>query len=170
MKRFVKFCLENYKGKQCLNFKAKTKVRKSQYCYRTSLYKCEVQSVIIICGVWSAGQQAVGVPAQRKGYPPDHCWGERQEAGRQTGQQLDCPHTFSQTPGFEINSYLQKQWHLSSVLSFDPYDIVQQCLQGHEVGRATRLIAFRCIESVVLKHEAGLHFWLQVDLGLYDHD
>lgn len=35
------------------------------------------------------GQQAVGVPAQRKGNPPDHRRRERQEAGRQTGQQLN---------------------------------------------------------------------------------
>lgn len=37
----------------------------------------------------SPGQQAVGVPAQRKGNPPDHRRRERQEAGGQTGQQLN---------------------------------------------------------------------------------
>lgn len=37
----------------------------------------------------SPGQQAVGVPAQRKGNPSDHRRGERQEAGRQAGQQLN---------------------------------------------------------------------------------
>lgn len=37
----------------------------------------------------SPGQQAVGVGAQRKGNPPDHRRRERQEAGGQTGQQLE---------------------------------------------------------------------------------
>lgn len=37
----------------------------------------------------SPGQQAVGVPAPRKGNPSDHRRGERQEARRQTGQQLN---------------------------------------------------------------------------------
>lgn len=58
----------------------------------------------------SPGQQAVGVPAQRKGNPSDHRRGERQEAGRQAGQQLNWPHTDSLTPGFQINCYLQNTW------------------------------------------------------------
>lgn len=53
-----------------------------------------------------AGQQAVGVPAQRKGNPSDHRRGERQEAGRQTEQQLNWPKS-SLIPGFQINCYLQ---------------------------------------------------------------
>lgn len=52
------------------------------------------------------GQQAVGVPAQRKGNPSDHRRGERQEAGRQTEQQLNWPKS-SLIPGFQINCYLQ---------------------------------------------------------------
>ncbi|KAA8582698.1 hypothetical protein FQN60_006369, partial [Etheostoma spectabile] len=50
------------------------------------------------------GQQAMGVPAQRKGNPSDHRRGARQEAGRQAGQQLnkDGP-----AHGFQINCYLQ---------------------------------------------------------------
>lgn len=53
-----------------------------------------------------AGQQAVGVPAQRKGNPSDHRRGERQEAGCQTEQQLNWPKS-SLIPGFQINCYLQ---------------------------------------------------------------
>ena len=49
----------------------------------------------------------MGVHAQRKGNPSDHRRGERQEAGRQAGQQLNWPHTDSLTPGFQINCYLQ---------------------------------------------------------------
>lgn len=72
--------------------------------------------IIIIFSIPSPGQQAVGVPAQRKGNPSDHRRGERQEAGRQAGQQLNWPHRDSLTPGFQINCYLQNTWHVWCVL------------------------------------------------------
>lgn len=112
--------------------------------------------------VSSTGQQAVGVPAQRKGNPPDHCWGERQEAGRQAGQQLDCSHAFSQRPGFEINSYLQKLLHCLLIPSFDTSDIVDRLLQVSEVkcwGKLRRQHDWKPSQMPGCKHAVGLLCW-----------
>lgn len=74
------------------------------------LFECQLMSVSCLF----PGQQAVGVHSQRKGNPSDHRRGERQEAGRQTGQQLN--QTLSLTPGFQIKYYLQNT-HCSCALS-----------------------------------------------------
>ena len=64
--------------------------------------------LITIVFIVSPGEQAVGVPAQRKGNPSDYRRRERQETGRQAGQQLNWPHN-SLAHGFQINCYLQNR-------------------------------------------------------------
>lgn len=76
------------------------------YIFPVQMYFIFWPALTALISCLIAGQQAVGVPAQRKGNPSDHRRGERQEAGRQTEQQLNWPKS-SLIPGFQINCYLQ---------------------------------------------------------------
>ena len=75
----------------------------------------------------------MGVPAQRKGNPSDHRRGERQEARRQAGQQLNWPHR-QLTAGFQINCYLQNTCWLVVVFLFTAGLVTKASCDLHNPG------------------------------------
>lgn len=101
------------------------------------LLKCVVQSVYKMwCLVHRATSHGCPCPEEResawpllrretRGWPPS-----RAAARLSTCIQPDT--------WFWNKQLFTKQWHLSSILSFHSYDIVQQCLLGNEVNQFLR--------------------------------